>query len=251
MKKFGLKVMMAATCGLVMSATAFADEIKISAGAAPSNAVIKPVKDAFEKGGDKLTLLEQGPKVALQELLKGSVDIAGAGLSFTELMDLAKKEGVSVNASDLQSFVVGKTQAVAILNKSNPVSKLSKEQLKGIFSGTIKNWKEVGGNDADILIVVAKLTPGQNSLFVNKVLDGTALTKDILDATTAVDLRDNIVSNPEAIGISAISVVDASVKMPAQPEAASDITFVTKGKPSAAAQKFINFVLGEGKKLTK
>lgn len=251
MKKFGLKVMMAATCGLVMSATAFADEIKISAGAAPSNAVIKPVKDAFEKGGDKLTLLEQGPKVALQELLKGSVDIAGAGLSFTELMDMAKKEGVSVNASDLQSFVVGKTQAVAILNKSNPVSKLSKEQLKGIFSGTIKNWKEVGGNDADILIVVAKLTPGQNSLFVNKVLDGTALTKEILDATTAVDLRDNIVSNPEAIGISAISVVDASVKMPAQPEAASDITFVTKGKPSAAAQKFINFVLGEGKKYIK
>lgn len=251
MKKFGLKVMMATTCGLVMSATAFADEIKIGAGAAPSNAIIKPVKDAFEKGGDKLTLLEQGPKVALQELLKGSVDIAGAGLSFSELMDLAKKEGVSLNAGDLQSFVVGKTQAVAILNKSNPVSKLSKEQLKGIFSGTIKNWKEVGGNDADILIVVAKLTPGQNSLFTNKVLDGVALTKDILDATTAIDLRDNIVSNPEAIGISAISVVDASVKMPAQPEAASDITFVTKGKPSPSAQKFINFVLGEGKKYIK
>jgi len=251
MKRFGLRFVVTASCVGMLSLGAVADEVKIGAGAAPSNAIVKPVKDAFEKGGDKVTLLEQGPKLALQELLKGGVDIAGAGATLDEWMALMKKEGVEVNKAELQSFVVGKTQAVALINKNNPVSNLSKEQLKGIFSGAIKNWKEVGGKDAEILIVVAKLTPGQNSLFINKILDGAPLAKDVLDATTATDLRDNIVSNPEAIGISAISVVNDTVKMPAQPEAASDITFVTKGKPSATAKKFIDFVLGDGKKLIK
>ncbi|MBI3874236.1 MAG: substrate-binding domain-containing protein [Arcobacter sp.] len=251
MKRFRIKLASITTCVAILALGAIADELKIGAGAAPANAIVKPTKDVFEKGGDKIVLLEQGPKLALQELLKGGVDIAGAGATLDEWVASMKKEGIEVNKADLQSFVVGKTKAVVLINKANPISALSKEQLKGIFGGTIKNWKEVGGNDADILVVVAKLTPGQNSLFINKVLDGTAITKDILDATTAIDLRDNIVSNPEAIGISAISVVTDAVKMPAQPEAASDITFVTKGKPSAVALKYINFVLGDGKKLTK
>ena len=246
-----LKFLITASSLAVLGSNCLADEIKIGSGAAPANAIIKPLKNAFEAKGDTIALYEQGPKLAMQELIKGGIDIAAAGITFDETVGLLKKEGISVNTSDFQSVVVGKTVAVAMINKDNPVSKLSKEQLKGIMTGKIKNWKEVGGKDSEILVVFGKLTPGQNSLFAKKIMDGESYTTEVLDATTGPEVKAAIQTNPEAIGVSAISVADSTVKVPAQPEASGDMVFITKGKPNAKSQRFIDFVLGDGKKLVK
>lgn len=249
------KSLMLSILALTFLATAgntLADEIRVGAGAAPSSAVLKPVKEPFESAtGIKIVLLEQGPKLALLGVIKGELDVAGAGVSFDEWLAIMKKEGVDVKADELRSFVVGKSRAVAMLNKSNPVKSLTKAQLKDIFSGKALNWKDVGGNDMPILVVFAKLTQGMNSLYVNRVLDGTPLTKDALDVSTGPDLRQAIASNPEAIGISAIGVADESVAVPEQPEASGDITFVTRGEPSASAKKLIEFITGAGRKHVK
>lgn len=252
MKRCGLIFVVTIVFLLAVTVGAYAEEIKVGAGAAPSNSILKPVKEHFEKAtGIKLTLIEQGPKLAMQELLKGALDAAAAGLTIDEWIEMMKKEGIEVNKADLQVHVIGKSRAVVMINKANPVTKLTREQLKGIFTGKITNWKDVGGNDMPIIVVWAKLTPGMNSLFVNKAMDGIAVTKDVLEATTGPDLRQNIVANPEAIGISALSVADDTVKVPEQPEAISDITLVTKGKPSANLQKLIDYIKGEGQKYVK
>ncbi len=251
MKKFVVILL----TGLVLSlgtSGAFADEIKIGAGAAPSNGIFKPIKEHFEKAtGVKMTLLEQGPKMALEEVMRGAIDAASAGLTVDEWIAMMKKEGIEVNKAEIQGVVIGKSRAVVMINKSNPVSKLTKEQLKGIFTGKITNWKDVGGKDMPIIVVWGKLTPGMNSLFINKALDGITPVKDVLDATTGPDLRQNVASNQEAIGISASSVADNTVKVPEQPEALSEIPIVTKGKPSANVQKLIDFIKGEGQKYIK
>lgn len=252
MKRFRLILGVAIVFLLTFSVFAFADEIKVGAGAAPSNSILKPVKEHFEKAtGIKLTLIEQGPKLAMQDLLKGSIDAAGAGLTLDEWIAMMKKEGIEVNKAELQPHVIGKSRAVVMINKANPVQSLSKEQLKGIFTGKITNWKDVGGKDMPIIVVWARLTPGMNSLFINKALDGITPLKDVLEATTGPDLRQNVASNQEAIGISALSVADDTVKVPEQPEATSDIILVTKGKPSANVQKLIDFIKGEGQKYIK
>lgn len=252
MKRSGL-VLAAGLAFLLLSAVASsAEELKIGAGAAPTNGIFKPIKEPFEKAtGVKLTLLEQGPKLGLEEVMKGSVDAASSGLTMTEWLALMEKEGVQVNKAEIQGVVIGKSRAVVMINKTNPVSKLTKEQLKGIFTGKITNWKEVGGKDMPILVVRGKLTPGMNSLFVNKVLDKVTILKEVLDATTGPDLRQNVAANQEAIGISASSVADDTVKVPEQPEATSEITLATKGKPSPNVQKLIDFIKGEGQKYIK
>lgn len=252
MKRYGLALTIAVAFVLALAVGAFAQEVKVGAGAAPSNSILKPIKEHFEKAtGIKLTLVEQGPKLAMQDVLKGAIDAAGAGLTIDEWIAMMKKEGIEVNKAELQVNVIGKSRAVVMINKANPVAKLTKEQLKGIFSGKITNWKDVGGKDMPIIVVWAKLTPGMNSLFVNNALDGISVTKDVLETTTGPDLKQNIVSNPEAIGISASSVADDTVKVPDQPEATSDIILVTKGKPSANVQKLIDYIKGEGQKYVK
>ncbi len=253
MKRYGLVLAVVVIFLLSLSISAYAQEVKVGAGAAPTENVLKPVKEHFEKAtGIKLQIIASGPKIALQDLEKGTVDAAAAGLTFDDWMGLMKKEGAEVkDPASLQQVTIGKDKIIVLLHKDNPVSKLSKEQLKGIFTGKIANWKDVGGKDMPIIVVWGKLIPGTNSLFVKNMLDGESQTKDVLEATTAEDVRQNVASNPEAVGIGPAAVVDATVKSPETPEVARPIILLTKGKPSPNVQKLIDFIKGEGQKYIK
>ncbi len=102
-----------------------------------------------------------------------------------------------------------------------------------------------------IIIVWGKLTPGMNTLFISKIFDGEFPTKDVLEAVTGPDVKQNIASNHEAIGIVASNVADDTIKVPEIPEISSDIILVTKGKPSHNVQKLIDFIKGERQKYIK
>ncbi len=237
----------------IVAAPSSAEDIKIGAGAAPTENVLKPIADAFEKAsGIHLTIISSGPKIALQDLEKGSVDAAAAGLTFDDWMNLMKKEGSEVkDPSSLKQATIGKDRIVVLVHKENPVPKLSKEQLKGIFTGKIANWKEVGGKDLAIIVVWGKLIPGTNSLFVGKMLDGEQPAKEVLEATTADDVRQNVSSNPEAIGIGPVAIIDSSVRSPETPEISRPIILLTKGAPSPKVVKLLEFINGEGQKYIK
>ncbi len=233
--------------------TAAAEELKIGAGAAPTENVLKPVSDAFEKAtGIKLVILASGPKNAMNDLEKGTVEAAAAGLSFEDWLALMKKEGSEVkNPGALQTQTIGKDKIVVIVNKANPVSKLSKEQLTAIFTGATESWKEVGGDNQPVMVVWGSLIPGTNSMFVNNMLGGKPPTNDVLKATTAENVRDSVQSNPSAIGIGPMAIVDARIKALDTPEVSRSIVLVTKGKPSAKVQKLLDFIGGDGQKYVK
>ena len=234
-------------CTLLLSLCAtqvMAETLKIGAGAAPTENVLKPAEAAFEKAtGLDLSILASGPKQAFIDLERGSVDAAAAGLPFDDWMALLKKEGIAVADPTLyKPVIIGKDKVIVIVHKDNPIQKLSKEQLTGIFSGKSTNWKDVGGKDAPILVVWGGLTQGTNSMFVKHIMDGVKPTDEVIAATTAEDIRHNVASNPEAIGIGPQAIVNASVRSPETPEVARPITLISKGKPSGKVQKLIDFI---------
>jgi phosphate transport system substrate-binding protein len=244
------KITMAAVLCILGATSVMADVLKIGAGAAPTENVLKPVKAAFEKAsGLDLAIISNGPKQAFTELERGSVDAAAAGLSFDDWMALLKKEGVAVaDVSAYQAVVIGKDKIIVIVHKDNPVAKLGKDQLTGVFSGKITNWKDVGGKDAPILVVWGSLTQGTNSMFIKHIMDGAKPTDEVIAATTADDIRHNVASNPEAIGIGPQAIVNQSVRSPETPEVARPITLITKGAPSEKVRKLIDFIKTAGPK---
>jgi len=251
---FSLVKQLVAVMALTLAAgTVFAEDIRIGAGADPTEIILKPIRTAFEKAsGITLNTISNGPKQAFIELEKGTVDAAAAGLSLDDWWALLKKEGVAV--ADPKAYsptLIGKDRVVVITHKDNKVPALSKEQLQGIFSGKTQNWKDVGGKDMPILLVWGNLIPGTNSMFTKVALGGTVVTKEVLDATTAEDVKDKVKSNPEAIGIGPAAIVDDSIWSPKSPEVARDITLLTKGAPSAKIQKLLGFIKGDGAKLIK
>jgi phosphate transport system substrate-binding protein len=233
--------------------TCFADELRIGAGAAPTENVFKPIKTSFEKAtGISLAVISNGPKQAFLDLDKGNFEAAAAGLSYEEWQKMMKKEGNEIkNPADYQSVQIGKDRIVVITNKDNRIGKLSKEQLQDIFTGKTANWKDVGGKDMSILVVWGTLIPGTNTMFGKVVLDGATPTKEVLEATTAEDIKDKVKSNLEAIGIGPAAIVDDQIWSPETPEVARPITLLTKGAPSAKVRKLLDFINGEGKTLIK
>lgn len=230
-----------------------AEEIKLAGGATVETTIINPIKPYFEETtGHKIRFLKVGSKNAFFELLRGNVNASTADVSFDELIALAKKEGMDVgDISAYRYFVIGKDRLVFFIHKDNPVSKLSREQLKGIFTGKITNWKEVGGKDAPIIVVIGNLSTGTNSLVSKFILDGEKFTKDVLEVNTADDVKSNVALNLESIGFGPIKLKDDSVKVPDTPDIGRELILVTKGKPSASVQKLIDFITGEGQKYIK
>jgi len=238
---------------LLISAPVLAEELKIGAGAAPTENVLKPIETAFEKSsGLNLTIIANGPKQAFIDLERGGVDAAAAGLSFDDWLALLKKEGVAVaDPAAYKPLVIGKDRVIVIVHPDNGVAKLGKDQLTGIFTGKIANWKDVGGKDAPILVVWGGLTQGTNSMFIKNIMDGAKPTSEVIAATTAEDIRQNVAANPEAIGIGPQSIINATVRSPETPELARPITLITKGSPSAKVQKLIDFIKTEAPKYIK
>lgn len=239
-----------AVCITVLSLCAvpvMAEVLKIGAGAAPTENVLKPAESGFEKAsGIDLSILSSGPKQAFIDLDRGSVDAAAAGLSFDGWLELLKKEGVPVaDPKAYQPVVIGKDRVVVIVHKDNQIAKLSKDQLTGIFTGKITNWKDVGGKDAPILVVWGGLIQGTNTMFIKNIMGGAKPTDEVVAATTAEDVRHNVASNPEAIGIGPQAIVNQSVRSPETPEVARPITLITKGAPSVAVKKLLDYIAAQ------
>lgn len=256
MKKHIIRLVTASFVILLTTAlagTVLAEELKIGAGAAPTENILKPLKSAFEKSsGLSLNVLSNGPKQAFIELEKGTVDAAAAGLAMNDWWTLLQKEGVAItNKAAYVPATIGKDRVVVLTHKDNKLASLSKEQLIGVFTGKIQNWKEVGGKDMPILIVWGSLIPGTNSMFTKIVLDGATVTKEVLEATTADDIKDKIKANPEAVGIGPAALIDATVHSPQTPEVARPITLITKGNPTAKVQKLLDYIKGDGAKLVR
>ncbi len=238
---------------LLAPLTCNAEEIKIGAGSAPAENILKPLKIAFEEATDiQLIIIESGPKVAFSDLKRANLDAAGAGFSYEEWQQLMTREGAPLDdPSRFQPVGIGADRIVVITHKDNPVRTLTADQLRGIFSGRIENWKEVGGVDAPVMIVWGTLMQDDNAIFQERILRGDALSSDILDTTTATEVRANVAANPNAIGIGPGGIVDESITTPAIPELLREIILLTRGNPSESVKKLLDFIRNQGKQLAK
>lgn len=230
-----------------------AEEIRVGGGGAALDGVIKPVKESFEKAsGITIKLLYSNDLLSYKNLLTNTVDASTFGGSFDEFEKLVKKSDAPFsNQSDFSVSQIGKARIHTVVHKSNPVKSLTKDQLSDIFTGKIANWKEVGGNNAPILVVLSQTNIATNNAFQKAVLDGKPLLKEFLDASSFKDIANNVSSNPDSIAFGPRSLLDGTVKDLEIPGFFRPINLLTKGKPSASLKKLIDFIASEGGKYIK
>ncbi len=253
MKRKGI-IAFVVLCAVTLSLTAIsrAEEVIVGAGAAPTENVFAKIKDPMERSiGLKLNLISSGPVQALKDLDQGKVQAASGGITFGDWMKMMEKEGSPVaDPSVYKHRVIGKDIVKLMANKDVKIATLSRDQLKSIFTGKVTNWKEVGGPDLPIVIVLGSKIPGTQAVFQKQMMDDEPYAQKMMEATTAADVKEKVQGTPGAVGLGPISLVDDTISSPEIPEVGRPITLITRGEPSPEVAKLIEYINGEGRQYT-
>ncbi len=116
--------------------------------------------------GAKISVTGGGSGTGIAAKLNKTVDIAMASREMKDA-EWAKAKSAGL---DLQEIIIAYDGITIIVNKSNPVKNLTSEQLREIFMGTVKNWKEVGGPDEKIVVLSRDSSSGTHVYFKEHIL---------------------------------------------------------------------------------
>ena len=250
MKKFFglLTVVVLAICMLVGCAP---KETVTTDGSTSMNKVIGALGEAFEADtGITVSYNATGSGAGIQAVFEGRCDI---GLSSRRLKDEEKAKG-------LEETILAYDGIAIIVNSQNPVNGLDLETIAKIYTGEITNWKEVGGNDRQIVLIGREAGSGTRDGFES--ITGTeGKCKYRQELTSTGDVITSVASNADAIGYASLASVKDTVKavtvggvVPSE-ETVKNGTYVVqrpfvlvtkKGvKLSDSAQKFFDYVTSE------
>ena len=149
----------------------------------------------------KFTYNPTGSGSGIQAVTEGRCDI---GLSSRALKDDEK-------ASGLVETVLAYDGIAIVVSPENPVSDLDVDTIAKIYTGEITNWKDVGGEDAEIVLIGREAGSGTRDGFesITGTKDACAYRQEL---TSTGDVINTVSQNPNAIGYASLSAVGESVK---------------------------------------
>ena len=189
-----------------------------------------------------------------ESISKGASDIGGVA---NELKPSLQEQGIT-------GTLIGKDEVAVIVNENNPVTELSLAQLKDIFSGKITTWKEVGGPDLAIEVLITSPISATHDLFKRVVMNGDEYKARVMEPEPTILLTAS--RNKGAIGFVSQFVLNGkpqgvqlvkpngeqpSIANPNYP-LSRPLYLLTKNHPPDEVKAFIDWTLSnEGQNLLK
>ena len=215
------------------------------------------LSEAFMEKYPKVTVTAEfvGSGAGIEAVSNGTADI---GNSSRNLKDEEKAKGVAENIVAIDGIAV-------VVDPANTVEDLTKDQLTSIYDGSVTNWKDVGGNDAPIVVVGREAGSGTRGAFEELLkLEDACKYSNELDSTGAVMAK--VASTPGSIGYVSLDVLDDTVKAVKIDGAEASVDNVKNGsykvvrpfnivlgkKASDAANDFVSYIMSaEGQKIVQ
>lgn len=192
-----LSISMLAGCGNTKTTDSVSTD-----GSTSMEKVIGALGEAFQNDtGISFTYNPTGSGSGIKAVQEGRCDI---GLSSRDLKEEEK-------ASGLTGTVLAYDGIAVIVNPENPVSNLSVETITKIYTGEISNWSEVGGNDAEIVLIGREAGSGTRDGF-ESITDTENTCKYRQELTSTGDVITAVSQNPGAIGYASVASVKDTVK---------------------------------------
>jgi phosphate transport system substrate-binding protein len=240
---------------LVVGAGAACAENIVIKGSTTVLPIAQATLEAYMKAnpGSNISLSGGGSGEGIKALIDSSTDIANSSREIKKPeVELAKSKGV-----EPLETVVAIDAIVPIVNPKNKIKDLTIDQLNQIYQGKITNWKEVGGDDLEIVVISRDSSSGTFEAWGELVLKGAKVSpRAQLQASNGAIVQ-TVSKNKYAIGYIGLGYLDKTVRgLTVNGVKASEKTALSKefpvsrflymytnGEPKGETAKFIKFVL--------
>lgn len=213
----------------------------------------------------RISVTGGGSGTGIASLINGTVDIANASRKIKD------EEAADAQSNGIEpvEHIIARDAIAVIVNPENPVRELTLKQISDIYSGKIKNWSEVGGEDRPIVRLSRETNSGTHVYFLETVLrmgnseDKTLFSTDTLLLPSSEGIIAEVRQNPNAIGYDGLGYVPEDLKMIAIAEKdggayvlpsiatvndktypiARDLYMYTDGEPTGIVKEYLDWIL--------
>lgn len=242
-------------------AIASAATLEVSGSTTVQKQIVEPTVAALQAAAAiEIKFLPVGSGKGLMALTEGKVPVSATSEGLHETVESAKKAAKELEKpftapGNLVFHEIMRDTMLVIVHKDNPVTSLTKAQLKDLNTGKIKNWKEVGGPDLPVKVVTSHAGSATRAVFQKQVMDGAEYAAGASEIRTTKEEINEVGKDKGGIGALSEAFIAANpgkVKVIKGTEISRPLGFITVGQPTPEVQKMLNFFRSpEGKKLTQ
>jgi len=244
--------------GLFAANMAWAGKIVIK-GSTTVLPIAQKVSEAYMKQNPdiKISISGGGSGNGIKALIDGSTDIADSSRFIKQKeVDLAVKKGVYP-----VPFAVAYDCIVPVVHPSNPIVNITMAQLKDIYMGKVKNWKEIGGPDRPVVVISRDTSSGTYEVWHEKVMKKERVYPGALLQASNGAVSQAVAKNKNAIGYIGLGYINKDVKglmvnrVAGSKETTMNGTYLisrplfmfTPGWPTGDVLNFVNFIINPDK----
>ena len=198
-----------------------------------------------EQSHHKLTVIPNKTMAGLHALVEGKAHFAmtSAALDASKVQ-LARRDR-DIPFDRLKSFEITRTRMAIAVHPDNPVRSASLVSLRGILSGEIRNWRDLGGRDLPIRVVLVRDGGGVQASVEAQVLDGASISApDQIRVQTSAQIVRVVEQEPGALGLAQLNVVRKSKARELTTDHVIEqrLSLVTLGEPNAPMRNVIETI---------
>jgi len=206
--------------------------------------VMEPYQGAIEaSSGQKLTVVPNKSSQGLLALFEKLGDFAMISGPLEDEIKALKSSFPDLPFDRLQTFNIANTRMAFVINRDNQVAKVSDDNMRRILLGEITNWRDVGGSDRPIRIVMVRDGGGVQASIESEFLEGKSINVPnpilVQISSQVVKVTEQV---PEALGLSQLSIVTNSDALELKTERPIEqhLALVTLGDPTPEMRKVID-----------
>jgi phosphate transport system substrate-binding protein len=210
MKKMNWIVGIMSLAAVFTASQALAGNISIN-GSTTVLPIAQKAAEAFMKEHPDvaISISGGGSGNGIKALIDKTTDIANSSRAIQpKEIDQAKEKGANP-----VEFIVAFDCIVPIVHPTNPLKNITLDQLKGLYKGDIKNWKEIGGEDKPVVIISRDTSSGTYEVWEEKVMKKERVFPGALLQASNGAVVQAVSNNPNAIGYIGVGYGDKSVKL--------------------------------------
>jgi len=212
---------------------------------------LQPIAQA---AADKLMALNSGLSISVAGGGSGTgIKDAAAG---TVNIGMSSRELTADELKDLKAFPVANDGIAVIVHPDNPVTNLTAEQAAKLFLGEIKDWADVGGTKAAVMVQTRETGSGTRATLEEMILNKESVVERATPHTSSALIKQAVAADKNAIGFDSIGFVDKTVKavslngvnataatvIGGQYVMGRQLFCCTKGRPTGLAAMFIDYL---------